>query len=541
MSNKKKDAVVILGAGIMQIPAIKTAREEGFAPLVFDGNPEPAGLNEAEVFSNIDIKDYVKIHEKCIELGTQYSVKGVFTAGTDFSYIVAKLSEMMNLPGISYETALNATVKSRMREVFSKHGVSSPRFLVAERGMEADLEENRIDFPVVVKPVDSMGGRGSVKIESFESLGDAVDNAVQYSRSGKAIIEEFLEGAEFSLDAVVEDNDITVCGIADRHIFFPPYFVEMGHTMPSIYPEEVQARVAEVFKDGIKAIGIDNGAAKGDIKYSGGRAVVGEIAARLSGGYMSGWTFPYSSGVSVIRAALNIALGKNSGLGKYGYTKTAVERAFISIPGKVSEIILPPYLENRTLMPPEIKDVFINIRKNDRVVFPRNNVEKCGNIITASENRDNAVNAAERGCRDIIIRLECCDRETGDFLLKGKEEWIPDAFLIEDKDNIKAVYSMENIKTAENYDENKKTAVEMIPFPGNEHSVDWLGRAFDESLEKIFELTGAETVKPEAEYNAVLGAVFWKAFKAGGIQGGIWIIETAEKYLKEGKLPDSFF
>ncbi len=537
MNIERKEAVIVLGAGIMQIPAIKTASEEGFSVLAFDGNPEPAGRNFAELFFNIDIKDHETIYRKCIDLGDLYSVKGVFTAGTDFSYIVAKLAEKMALPGISYETALKATLKSEMRKAFMEKGVSSPGFIVSEGYLERKSVEEKLKYPLVVKPVDSMGGRGSVKIRSFEKLEEAVGNAIVFSRTGKVIIEEFIEGAEFSLDAVVENGKITICGIADRHIFFPPYFVEMGHTMPSIYPEEVQRKVSEVFEEGIRAIGIDNGAAKGDIKYDGKKAVIGEIAARLSGGYMSGWTFPYSSGISVIKAAINIALGRNSGIKSYRYEKTAAERAFISIPGKVDEIILPEYLEKKNTE--EIKDIFFNVKRGDRVVFPRNNVEKCGNIIAVDTERENAVRAAEQGCRDIIIRLESCDSETEKFLLFDKEAWIPDAFILENSYNISSYRNMAEI-IINKESKNRKTAVMGLPFPEMEKSLDWMGRGFRDSLERVFDITGAEIAGEETEYSIVIGRKFWDAFLSGGVQGGIWIIDTLEKYINGGVLPERF-
>ncbi len=533
----KKDAVVILGAGIMQIPAIKAAGESGYASLVFDGNPDPVGKYSSDRFFNVDIKDYDKILTTCIENMDKYSIKGVFTAGTDFSYIVAKLAEKMGLPGISYETALKATVKSEMRTAFFKCNVSSPGFFTVEHSFEADKTEYNLDFPLVVKPVDSMGGRGSVKIETEEALNKAVENAAGFSRTGRVIIEEFIEGDEFSLDAVIENGKIFICGIADRHIFFPPYFVEMGHTMPSISPPEIQEKVISVFEDGIKAIGITNGTAKGDIKYSGDKAVVGEIAARLSGGYMSGWTFPYSTGVSVIKAALNVAVGKPSGLKPFSYTRTAAERAFISIPGTVSQIVIPEYLEEGK-RPDEIKDVFINIEKGEKVVFPKNNVQKCGNIIAVHREREKAVYASEQACRDIIVRLESCNTDTEKFLFHKKEKWVPDAFVINQPENMEAVRIMDKIVTSDSH--STKTAVSVIPFPEREDSVDWMGRGFAESFNNVIKLSGAELQQPGREYRVVLGKLFWDAFTAGGIQGGLWLIETVEKYMSKGALPDRF-
>ncbi len=154
---------------------------------------------------------------------------------------------MMELPGIRYKTALKATVKSEMRKTFREHNVNSPAFFTADSSFDSEKSEYSLSYPLVVKPVDSMGGRGSIKIESECELEGAVKNAVVFSRTGKAIVEEYMDGPEFSLDAVIEKSRITVCGIADRHIFFPPYFVEMGHTLPSNYPDEVQEKVIKSF------------------------------------------------------------------------------------------------------------------------------------------------------------------------------------------------------------------------------------------------------------------------------------------------------
>ena len=71
--------------------------------------------------------------------------------------------------------------------------------------------------------------------------------------------------------------------------------------MPSALPQEQLAQAIEVFKQGIHALGITIGAAKGDIKVTENGAKVGEIGARLSGGFMSAYTYPYSTGVSVIK------------------------------------------------------------------------------------------------------------------------------------------------------------------------------------------------------------------------------------------------
>ena len=118
-----------------------------------------------------------------------------------------------------------------------------------------------------------------------------------------------MDGPEFSIDSLVFEDKLVITGFADRHIYYPPYFIEMGHTMPTEFSEEERNKVIKAFAKGVKALGLSCGAAKGDMKLTSNGAMIGEIAARLSGGYMSGWTFPYASGINLTEQALFLASG----------------------------------------------------------------------------------------------------------------------------------------------------------------------------------------------------------------------------------------
>jgi biotin carboxylase len=173
----------------------------------------------------------------------------------------------------------------------------------------------------------------------------------------------------------------------------------MGHTMPTVIAPEQQTAILETFCAGVRALGLTDGesigAAKGDIKLTSKGPMIGEIAARLSGGYMSGWTYPYSSGVKPIRAAILAAMGrKPDGLAPLK-TWTSAERAFISIPGTVKAITGTETARNNPL----VKDMFLRITEGSKVSFPENNVSKCGNIISAAPERIIAIEAAENAAR----------------------------------------------------------------------------------------------------------------------------------------------
>ncbi len=524
--------ILILGGGTMQVPAINLAKGMGLSVIVADGNPDVPGRKIADFFEHVDLKDSKGMIDIALKYKSEAGLDGVFTTGTDFSETVALVARAAGLPGIPVEAARNASNKFRMREVLASSGIPVPGFFLISRDTAPlECKENRItgtglDFPLVVKPVDNMGARGIRKVESCHEFGKAVETAASYSRTGEVIVEEYLDGPEYSLDALVYDDEISICGIADRHIYFPPYFIEMGHTIPAEGDPAVIEEVSAVFKQGIHALGISEGAAKGDIKWSGGRAYIGEIAARLSGGYMSGWTYPYSSGVEVTRSAIRIALGLPPEDLTPVLDKTTAERAFISIPGSVQEIIG----RDEPFKIDGVKHVFIRVSKGDSVSFPTNNVEKCGNCIAVADTRKEAVFAAEEGCRSVVVRLAPDSEVTGRFLFGNKPEWIPDAYSLSRQENLSAAEQFGGLEV-----KGTEIFVPLLPNLPGERALDWHGKTMADAFKEVVKITRCRTYKQtEHPEGIVLGRIFLQAFLRGGVQGGIWIVDFYRDALEKG-------
>ena len=439
--------ILILGAGLMQRPSIEAARELGFKTLVADANPSAMCSVYADRFEPVDLKDREGLAN--LALSMKDDLAGVFTAGTDFSASVSYVAEKCGFTAHSFESSLNASDKTRMRRCFKDAGVPSPDFSKISRneivsyikpGILADIE-----FPKVVKPVDNMGARGCRLIRDSSEFLFSVEEAVRYSRTGNAILEDYMAGPEFSIDSIVYDGTLTITGFADRHIYFPPYFIEMGHTMPTAVPEKDRNALIRTFAHGIHALGLTCGVAKADIKMTEKGPMIGEIAARLSGGYMSGWTYPYASSVNLTKQAMLIALGREPkellekripvDVGECPFkvyevpcNRTSAERAWISIPGRVSMI----YGLEEAETEPFVRNVLPRVKVSDEVDFPRNNVEKCGNIISVSDSYEFAIQSAERAVSSVVLRLEPGVKTTDEFL-NGKsrlceQEFPPDAF-----------------------------------------------------------------------------------------------------------------
>lgn len=544
-----KKIILILGGGAMQIPAIKAAKEMGWITIVADGVKNVPGCEFTDYFENIDLQDSAGMISTALKYKNSTGLDGVFTAGTDFTETVARVADAAGLPGISIESAVNASNKWKMREVFKTYNIPSPLFITIGEDSVFNcksLEKYGLKFPLVVKPVDNMGSRGIRRTDNCSQLKAGVDEALTFSKSGKVIIEEYLEGMEFSIDALIYNNEISICGFADRNIYYPPYFIEMGHTLPSKSKKELSEQIIKTFKTAVKALGITEGAAKGDIRLSRGKIYIGEVAARLSGGYMSGWTFPYSTGINLTKEALKIAVGEAPGSLESLHNRTSAERAFLSIPGIVKSIDgIEDAGKDRN-----IKEVFLRINTGDKVKFPENNVEKAGNFIGVSKDRLAAVKSAEKACRKIFIRLEACNKITEEFIFGKVQSWVEDAFVLREKENIEFLESMPDFK----FCNQKVVKIISLPLIKGESGCDWHGKSMDRAFKEVFSTKYNSALGIEVKvislfelsglvYNniefpncgIVLGKLFYSAFLRAGVQGGVWVIDSILTTIKKNK------
>jgi biotin carboxylase len=534
--------ILILGGGVMQLPAVRLAKGRGWEVVVAAAGigPEIEGL--ADRCERVDLRDREAVTRFARALEQQGGLDGVFTAGTDFSTTVAWVAQRLGLPGIPYEAAVAATDKARMRDAFRAHGVPSPRFFTVTASEKAgawgsgDVSSlvtppanlpQGFSFPLVVKPVDNMGARGVRRVDDPQQLRRAVETALGQSAGGTAIVEQYLEGPELSLDALIHDGRITVCGVADRHICFPPYFVEMGHTMPSGLPPDVLEEAREVFRRGIRALGLTRGAAKGDVKITAEGAVVGEIAARLSGGYMSGWTYPFASGVEVTAGALNLAVGLPPGDLTPRRSWVSAERAFISIPGTVKAL---EGLEQAKSIP-GVEELFLRAEAGKQVRLPIDNMGKCGNLISKAPGRVEAVEAVEKAVRSVLVRLQPVDPMT-DAFLRGAEQSGFSAFAGFDElrpETRRRLGQMERWTGDPDGFNGRARDLRILSLPGaaGEQVRDWHGWSLEQAYRRVLEITRA---KPDGAANRgggfTLGRVFWSALIKGGVQAGVYVIDS---------------
>ncbi|MDP6625476.1 MAG: alpha-hydroxy-acid oxidizing protein [Nitrospinota bacterium] len=400
---KKQKTIMIIGGGVMQIPAIKEAFEMGLKVIVVDYNPDSEGIKMAHFPLLVSTRNIDMAVMKAREFHNRHPVDGVITVGTDASKTVAAVANALKLPGIRFEVAERATNKIKMRQRLRKKGVPVPDFYGVWNLDEAKEAMEKLGLPLVIKPADNMGARGVRSVSVREELIEAFYSAKDASISGEIILEDFMEGPELSIDAIVIEKEIFITGVADRIIEMPPYFIETGHIMPSALSKKEIDAACRVMCDGIRALGIDTGTAKGDIKITpDGVAKVGEIAARLSGGFMSSYTFPLATGVNLLQAAIKIAIGENSIDLTHKFKKCAIERAIIPKPGKILSI----EGLDRAGKIKGVAEIIMHKSVGDIMYEQTSNMDKAGNVIVVGSSREEALETSQKVLDTIKISVD---------------------------------------------------------------------------------------------------------------------------------------
>jgi len=464
--------IMILGAGISQLPTIQATQRMGVTSVVVDGSVDALFKSKADIFYVADIKD----HEKVLKVAMKEKVDGVICSGTDFPFTAAYVATKMSLPGISLTAALICSNKYLQRKELREKGFYVPNFIEI-----IDIKELYkiigLKYPLVIKPVDNMAARGARTIFSSIEIKDAYQNALKYSRSKKVIVEEFVEGMEFSIDALSFNNEVSIYAFADRHFTLFPYFIENGHTCPTIMDSETRNYCETEYKEAVKSLGINIGASKGDIKLTEKGFMFGEIAARISGGFLSGWTYPFSTGVNQHENLIRVHLGKSPEPITEQKLGFSAERVLLSIPGKVKEII---NLENAKKYD-GVKLIHLHIKEGDEVDFPYNNALRCGSVISFNKNRPKAIFEAQIATSNIIIRLEPNNERT--------KKWL-------------------------------ETENDFRMFRPGKDEVDWHGADIQKALAIIKRIT-------KSSFSDLVNTKnFWKYFYKGGISGGIFATDS---------------
>ena len=389
--------LLVLAAGILQVPVIKKAKEKGYYVIAVDGDSNAIGLQYADKAICANITD----EEIMLEIAREQHVDGVIHPCSEVSMnVMGRINDELGLAGITKEQAIRATNKHLMREAFEKGNAPSPKSILTDSAEDA-WEHLQNDFSTdgILKPSRNSGSRGIAKVVRDMNKADfinAYNIALNESRDKSVLIEQFIEGPEFSIEIIVWNGKVNVLTVTDKKTTGAPHFVELGHNQPSCYSKEDVETLKAAAVAGVKALGVNNCACHAEAKLMNGKAYLMEIGARLGGDFISTELTHLSTGVDMVAAAINVALGLEPDLSVKEEPKGACIRYFCPKPGKLISVS-----NTEVLNSPHVYKKEIYVHEGDIIPEVTSSLSRSGHVIVIEETPQKAIELAERLIREI--------------------------------------------------------------------------------------------------------------------------------------------
>lgn len=395
--------LMVLAAGLLQIPVIKKAKEKGYYVIAVDDDPNAPGMALAD---KAIVPGGLMNEEKMVAIAKGEQISGIIHPCSEVAMnVMGRINDEMGLNGVSKETAIRATNKHLMREAFERYGTPSPKSKCFSN-MEVAWGSYCTEFPdnAILKPSRNSGSRGIAKISrgiDEAEFAKLFERAKEESRDKSVMLEQFVEGPEFSVEIIVWNKKVNVLQVTDKKTTEAPYFVELGHNQPSLFPEPIVEAVKRAAIMGVRALEVNNCACHAEVKVQDGQAYIMEIGARLGGDFISTELTHLSTGIDMVAAAIDVALGIEPNLEPIAVPQGVAIRYFTPIPGIVKAIEKEELLKRQ-----DVYDAEIYVKPGDTVKEVKSSLDRSGHVIVTAPTAKEAIQIAEELVTSVKIITE---------------------------------------------------------------------------------------------------------------------------------------
>ena len=297
--------IAVIGANYQYLSFYKQAKALGYEIYSFaraqDDNP---CWEIADHHYDMAFKDKEKILDVCKKEGVQGVTSFLLESALPCVYYVA---EGLGSPCNSKECQAITSNKYTMRDQMRKCGVSIPAY----QAIKSRDESIDIPFPIIVKPADNGGSRGVTLVRRQEELDDALNRAFDLSQHQTVMVEQFIEGREFSIESISYKGKHFILQITDKETTEAPYFVELAHHQPADITDKQRQDIMNLTLQMLDALKIENSAGHTEIKMdSNGLLYVIEMGPRMGGDYISSDLVKLSTGYDFVKGVLEVATGQ---------------------------------------------------------------------------------------------------------------------------------------------------------------------------------------------------------------------------------------
>ena len=396
----KNKSILIFGAGLNQLKLLEASRRLGIKSIVLDPNPDASGKEATDFFYVVDGDDY----EMTKQIALKHRVNGLATTQTEKPMrLMAKLAQDIGLQFHTPEVVERSLDKWLMKQAFLYHKVACANGVIFQKEHTINIASLRgLTFPVVMKPKDATSSQGVYKIDNIDQIEQFQTITSRFSKNGEIIIEEFLEGPEYSIESITFRGETTIIQYTEKFITPFPYTVEMGHLQPADLTTEQKTAIDIVVKKAIKAIGIDNSAAHTEVKLTPDGPKIVEIGARGGGDYISSYLTLASTGISMDEAMIKMALDEKPHLNPsnelYAYIK------YFPLPAGYRVHHVADYSD--ILLEKDVVFAHIAVQEGDTIGEITESKKRPGFVIVQSSDRQSVIERAEVLTDYLVSKIE---------------------------------------------------------------------------------------------------------------------------------------
>ncbi|MFY9159884.1 ATP-grasp domain-containing protein [Aquirufa ecclesiirivi] len=308
ISNKEK--ILVIGSGWEQYELLKTIKQIGYSIIATHPNLNAEGFNLADSFYVKDSRD-IKSH---IEIAQSHQVVGIVTDNCDYSFYTASVvASKLKLPFADMQSAIYSNDKFLQRQACEKGGIKQPEFYQVKSLKELETAVNRLDFPVILKPVDSRGTFGITIIQNKEDVEKAFFDAIDNSPSHTLICEKFIQGTLVTVDGFCFKNGHQALTVASRKFEPGPKPITKEIIYPALFSEETNTRLLANHAKVVQALNYAWGHTHGEYLLTHDNEIyLVECANRGGGVYTSSVLVPLLTEINLNEILVNQSLGKDT-------------------------------------------------------------------------------------------------------------------------------------------------------------------------------------------------------------------------------------
>lgn len=297
-----KRKIAVLGANLPLLNFYKRAKMLGHEIHSFAWEEGAVCRDFADFFYPISFTDTAEIVQVCqqknLEMVTAFSLESALPYVND-------ISELMGWNCPSSDCRIYSANKLTMRRQFEKMGVKIPFYFDTS---EDDCPVN--EYPVIVKPIDSGGSRGVTMVNDPKELVNAIQRAKLFSSTNRVLIEQYIDGPEFSVEAISFKGVHYLVAITEKVTTGSPNFVELAHFQPAMLSEDRAAKLKDLVKGALDALQHDQGPSHTEVRFDqNGDCFIIEVGTRLGGDFITSDLVRLSTGYDLVEASIQLACG----------------------------------------------------------------------------------------------------------------------------------------------------------------------------------------------------------------------------------------